>query len=104
MVRGNTFDSDGAGNAADREVTARDGIKTKTPGEKLVMLEKQGPEMTEQEFRRNAREACRAAFTELREDWEKRGEFEKPASKIPRAYDGPETAQRAKDQRKKNQK
>lgn len=104
MVRGNTFDSDGAGNPDDREATARDGIKAKTPGEKMVMLEKQGQEMTEQEFRKNAREACRAAFTELREDWEKRGEFNKPASKIPRDYKGAESAQRANDQRKRTQK
>ncbi len=99
MVRGNTFDSDGTGNPDDRETTARDGIKAKTPGERMVMLEKQGPAMTEQEFRRNAREACRAAFMELREDWEKRGEFNKPASKIPKDYKGPESARRARDQR-----
>lgn len=104
MVRGNTFDSDGAGNPDDREATARDGIKAKTPGEKMVMLEKESPEMTEQEFRKNAREACRAAFTELREDWEKRGEFKKPASKIPEDYNGPESARRAEDQRKRPQK
>jgi peptidoglycan hydrolase-like protein with peptidoglycan-binding domain len=99
MVRGNTFDSDGAGNPDDRETTARDGIKAKTPGERMVMLEKQGPAMTEPEFRRSAREACRAAFMELREDWEKRGEFNKPASKIPKDYKGPESARRARDQR-----
>ncbi|WP_185973706.1 peptidoglycan-binding domain-containing protein [Ferrovibrio terrae] len=104
MVRGNTFDSDGAGNPDDREATARDGIKAKTPGERMVMLEKRGSEMSEQEFRRNAREACLAAFIELREDWEKRGELKKPASKIPKDYKGPESAQRAKDQREKNQK
>ncbi|MEK9968810.1 MAG: hypothetical protein VW600_06720, partial [Ferrovibrio sp.] len=101
VLRGNSYDSDGAGNPTDREATAHDRIKAKTPGEKMVMLEKQGPGMTEQEFRKNAREACRDAFTELREDWERRGELNKPASKIPENYDGPDSARRARDQRKK---
>ncbi|MCW0236141.1 MAG: peptidoglycan-binding protein [Ferrovibrio sp.] len=100
MVRGNTYDSDGAGNPTDREQAARDGMQAKTPGEKMVMLEKQSPEMTEQEFRKNARDACRAAFTELREDWERRGEFAKSAPKDSVKYDGPDNARRARDLRK----
>jgi hypothetical protein len=95
MVRGNTFDSDGKGNPVDRESAARDDIGGKTEGEQMAMFEKQGKHMTAEEFRRNARQICRDAMEKLRDDWEQRGELQKPPSKTSRDYPGPASAQRA---------
>jgi len=101
MVRGNTFDSDGKGNAVDREGEARDDIGGKTKGEQMSMFEKQGKHMTAEEFRRNAREVCRNTMEKLRDDWEQRGELQKPPSKTSRDYLGPDSARRAKELREK---
>lgn len=103
MVRGNTFDSDGKGSPVDRESTARDDIGKKTEGEQMAMFEKQGKHMTAEEFQRNAREICRDAMEKLRDDWEQRGELQKPPSKTWRDYPGPAStnrAQKLRDSRK----
>lgn len=95
MMRGNTYDSKG-GKPADRESNAATGIKEKSPNEEFVMVEKQHPGRTEEEFRRDVRNVCRAAGERIRAKWDREGEFAKPAPKEPAEYEGPENAQRAR--------
>ncbi|MFZ5530551.1 MAG: hypothetical protein ACOY4U_05820, partial [Pseudomonadota bacterium] len=75
----------------------------KTEGEQMAMFEKQGKHMTAEEFRRNVRNVCRDTMEKLRNDWNRRGELQKPPSKTWRDYSGPDSARRAeelRDQRK----
>lgn len=98
MMRGNTYDSKG-GKPADRESNAETRIKQKSPNEEFVMVEKQNSGRSEEEFRRDVRDVCRAAGERIRAKWDKEGEFKKPAPKVPAEYGGPENAQRARKAR-----
>lgn len=96
MVRGNTFDSDGSGTPTDREAKARDSIQEMSPDEKLAMFEKRNPNMTAAEFEENAKKICRSVMEEVRADWERRGELDKPKTATLKDYLGPANARRAK--------
>jgi hypothetical protein len=98
MMRGNTYDSRG-GKPADRESNAEARIKQKSPNEEFVMVEKQSSDRSEEEFRRDVRDVCRAAGERIRAKWDKEGEFAKPAPQKPVEYHGPENAQRARKAR-----
>ncbi len=95
MMRGNTYDARG-GKPAERESSSESRIKEKSPNEEIVMVEKRNPGRSEEEFRRDVRDVCRAAGERIRAKWDREGEFKKPAPKVPAEYDGPDNAQRAR--------
>jgi hypothetical protein len=101
MMRGNTYDSDGAGNPTDREARAADRIRQKTPGDVFAMFEKRPVGMTDDEFRRKARDICRDAMEKVRDNLKELGEFRKPPPKVPGEYSGPWTPNRPLQPRKR---
>lgn len=104
-VRGNTYDAEG-GKITDREANAETGIRTKTEGDHMAMVEKQGPNRSVADIRRDAYKACHDIGMQIRADWAKQGEFERPAPADPAdpadpaEYDGPANARRAKEIRR----
>lgn len=93
-VRGNTYDADG-GKMTDREANAEAGIRNKTEGDYMVTVEKEGPERSKADIRQDAYKACYDVAMQIRADWSRKGEFERPAPADPAEYKGPENARRA---------
>lgn len=93
-VRGNTYDAEG-GRMTDREANAETGIRNKTEGDHMVTVEKEGPERSKADIRRDAYKGCYDVGMQIRADWARNGEFEKPQPDKPAAYDGPANARRA---------
>lgn len=104
MLRGNTYDGED-GNPDARESNAETKIREKTEDEEFVMVEKQHPDRSEEQFRRDVRDVCRAAAERIRAKWDQGGEFAKPTPDRPADYDGPPNARRAQKLRelRKNQ-
>lgn len=98
MLRGNTYDGED-GKPDERESNAEARIREKTKGEEFVMVEKQHSGRSEEEFRRDVRDVCRAAAEQIRARWDKGGEFAKPAPDNPAEYKGPDNARRAQERR-----
>lgn len=98
-LRGNTYDTQG-GKTAVRESNAETGIRNKTDGDQMVMVEKHGRNRSDEDIRRDAYKACYDAGLQIRSDWTKQGEFEQPKPDVPAEYKGPANARRAEEIRK----
>lgn len=98
-LRGNTYDTEG-GKITDREANAETAIRRKTEGDQMVMVAKQEDRRSEADIRRDAYKACYDAGLQIRADWTRNGEFEKPKPVKPAEYKGPENARRAEDIRR----
>uniref|UniRef100_UPI00311D5598 hypothetical protein n=1 Tax=Ferrovibrio sp. TaxID=1917215 RepID=UPI00311D5598 len=99
MVRGSTVDTKANGEATSREGAAKRDIESMSPVEKLAIIAKSKPGMSEAGFRAEARKVCMDTMKQVRLDWEKRGEFDKPVPDVLPDYDGPQNAREAKKRR-----
>lgn len=100
-ARGNTADVNAGGSITNREARAETGINDLTQGDRTAVAKKAPKGTHPDDIREEAKKFCRDLAANLRHDFEKAGEFDRPAPAKPAEYLGPASARKAAERRAK---